>query len=62
MAKNTYSLCGGLDPHKTAIYSFFSCSGFLDLGFEMVEGLLKFGWRMRLTRTFAPAIDMLVSI
>ena len=38
MAKNTYSLCGGLDPHKTAIYSFFSCSGFLDLGFEMVEG------------------------
>lgn len=38
MAKNTNSLCGGLDPHKTAIYSFFSCSGFLDLGFEMVEG------------------------
>lgn len=27
-----------LDSGKIAVYSFFSCSGFLDLGFEKVEG------------------------
>lgn len=38
MSKDSHVQKVALDPNKIAVYSFFSCSGFLDLGFEKVDG------------------------